>query len=342
MCIDNDAMLDENAVGNLVDFLDVHTDVGIAASRVYNMEDPNYIQTCGQIVNFDFFENIPMYNDTLDDGTLPDYIYVDAVPACSLMIRRTVVGKIGFMPEENFVYWDDTEWCYRCILSGMKVVSVGTSKAVHAQGAKSASVNTFPLYYFWRNWINFYAKHTSDESLTAMTVTFLARIFDKIYEGKHKGEYNKANTIMFAYDDAIHGVMGKARDNRIFDVDFNLEPIMKLFSLGGHFYLEECGFPAMAEWLKGVSMIPEISNNNVTWVDSPAPGVKTIALCESIFQIEDLSLSKVYMDIHQCILQDEDDVLDVINYNYSKRTFILAQQPVFLQNIRERRRGYKS
>jgi hypothetical protein len=113
---------------------------------------------------------------------------------------------------------------------------------------------------------------------------------------------------------------------------------IKLFSSGGLFYLEECGFPAMAEWLKSVSELPGISNNKVTWVDSPAPGVKTIELCQSIFQIEDLSLSKVYMDINQCILQDEDDVLDVINYNYSKRSFILAQQPVFLQNIRERHR----
>jgi hypothetical protein len=339
MCVDNDAMLDENAVGNLMAFLDEHTEVGIAASRIYNLDAPEYIQTCGQIVHFENYENIPMYVNKLDDGTLPDYIYVDAVPACSLMIRRTVIDQIGFMPEENFVYWDDTEWCYRCILTGMKVASVGTSKAFHALGSKANSVNTFPTYYFWRNGINFYAKHTPDENLTSMTVTFLARIFDKIYEGKHKGEYNEANTIMFDYDDAIHGVMGKAGDNRIFDIDFNPEPFIKLFSSGTKFYLENGGFPAMAEWLKGLSTLPEISNNNVTWVDSPATGVKTIALCESIFHIEDLSLSKVYIDINHCILQDEDDALDVINYNYSKRSFIMAQQPVFLQNIRERRRG---
>jgi hypothetical protein len=172
-----------------------------------------------------------------------------------------------------------------------------------------------------------------------MTETFLGSVFEVVYAGIHKGEYNKANTVMLAYDDAIHGVMGKAGDNRIFDMDFNPEPFKKLFSSGTEFYLEQGSFPAMAEWLKGMSALPEISGNNlITWADKPAPGVKTITLCENIFHIEDLSLSKVYIDIENCILQDEDDVLDVINYNYSKRSFIMAQQPVFLQKIRERDR----
>lgn len=35
----------------------------------------------------------------------------------------------------------------------------------------------------------------------------------------YRGEYNKAKTVMFAYDDAIHGVRGKAADGRIFEVD---------------------------------------------------------------------------------------------------------------------------
>jgi hypothetical protein len=30
---------------------------------------------------------------------------------------------------------------------------------------------------------------------------------------------------------------------------------------------------------------------------------------------------------------DEDDALDVINYSYSRRSFILSQQPIFLQKV---------
>jgi hypothetical protein len=165
-----------------------------------------------------------------------------------------------------------------------------------------------------------------------MAETFLNSIFPLIYAGMHKGEYNKMKTVMLAYDDAIHGVVGKAGENRIFDIDFNYEPFKKLFSSEGNFYIEECGYTALAEWLKNLPMQLGL---NVNWSDTPAPSVKIISLCENIFELEDLSLSKVYIDVEKCILQDEYDVLDVINYNYSKRSFIMAQKPLFLQKIRE-------
>jgi hypothetical protein len=335
MCVDNDAMLDENAVGNLAAFLDEHDEVGMAASKIYHLEAPDYIQQFGQTIDFDYFCTEVPHLNMIEDGTMPDYLYVDSVAACSLMVRRTTIDKIGFMPEENFLYWDDTEWCYLCNKAGMKVASVGTSKALHAMGAKKEDVNTFPTYYAWRNWIKFFSKFTPQERLDKMTETFLSSVFEVVYAGIHKGEYNKTKTVMLAYDDAIHGVMGKAGDNRIFEIDFNYQPFQKLFSSAKRFYIEENGFPSLAAWLRSLPQHLGMTAENVEWIDRPTAGVRTISLCENIFRIEDLSLAKVYIDIDKCILQDEDDVLDVINYSYSRRSFIIAQKPVFLQKIRE-------
>ena len=78
---------------------------------------------------------------------------------------------------------------------------------------------------------------------------------------------------------------------------------------------------------------------DIRWYEaSEAPeNTPEIILCDNIFQIEDLSLQKIYIDINDCILASEEDVLDVINYNYSRRTFIEAQKPIFLQKLREQR-----
>jgi hypothetical protein len=330
MCVDNDAMLDENAVGNLAAFLDEHDEAGMAASKIYHLEAPDYIQQFGQKIDFEYFCTEVPHLNMLEDGSMPDYLYVDSVAACSLMVRRTTIEKIGFLPEENFLYWDDTEWCYLCNQAGMKVASVGTSKALHAMGAKKEDVNTFPTYYAWRNWIRFFSKHTPEERFEKMAETFLGSIFAVVYAGIHKGEYNKLKTVMLAYDDAIHGVTGKAGENRIFDIDVNYEPFIKLFSSAKNFYIEDDEYPILAGWVRS---LPKQLGIDVNWLNQPTAGAKTISLCENIFRIDDLSLSKVYIDIDKCILQDEDDVLDVINYNYSKRSFIMAQKPVFLQKI---------
>lgn len=336
MCVDNDAMLDENAIGNLYSFLEEHSEVGMAASKIYHAEAPDYVQQFGQKIDFDYFCTEVPHLDMYEDGSMPDYLYVDCVAACSLMVRRDTIEKIGFMPEDNFLYWDDTEWCYLCNKAGMKVASVGASKALHAMGAKKETVNTFPTYYAWRNWIAFFSRYTSEDKLEKMAETFLNTIFKIVYEGIHNGESNRVKTVMLAYDDAIHGIRGRAGKNRIFEIDFNMQPFVDLIKSAKSFYIETGNYPVLANHIKDMS---KQLNINACFVDNPEGAECVISLCESIFDIDDFSMKKVYMDISDCILRTEDDVMNVINFNYSRRAFVFANKSVFLEKIRLLRSG---
>lgn len=336
MCVDNDALLDENAVGNLLAFLQEHPETGIAAAKIYHREAPDYVQQFGQKIDFENFCTDVTYLNAYEDGSMPEYVYTDAVAACALMIRRSVIEKIGFMPEENFLYWDDTEWCYLCNRAGWKVASVGNAMALHAMGAKKELENTFPTYYVWRNWIRFFMRYTEPGDWEAMAGTFLDSMFQIVYEGLHKGEKNRSRTVMLAYDDALHGVTGKAGENRIFTLDTADGPWDKLFSAAPAYVLHTDKYPGTAQDIRDRA---ERMGYDIRWYDvSEAPeNTPEIILCDNIFQIEDLSLQKIYIDINDCILASEEDVLDVINYNYSRRTFIEAQKPIFLQRLREQR-----
>lgn len=336
MCVDNDALLDENAVGNLLAFLQEHPETGIAAAKIYHREAPDYVQQFGQKIDFENFCTDVTYLNAYEDGSMPEYVYTDAVAACALMIRRSVIEKIGFMPEENFLYWDDTEWCYLCNRAGWKVASVGNAMALHAMGAKKELENTFPTYYAWRNWIRFFMRYTEPGDWEAMAGTFLDSMFQIVYEGLHKGEKNRSRTVMLAYDDALHGVTGKAGENRIFTLDTADGPWDKLFSAAPAYVLHTDKYPGTAQDIRDRA---ERMGYDIRWYEaSEAPeNTPKIILCDNIFQIEDLSLQKIYIDINDCILASEEDVLDVINYNYSRRTFIEAQKPIFLQKLREQR-----
>lgn len=335
MCVDNDALLDENAIGNLYKFLETHPEAGMAGAKVYHLEDPDYVQQFGQEIDFKYFCTEALYFNEYEDGSMPEFIYTDSVAACSLMVKRCVIDKIGFMPEENFLYWDDTEWCYLCNLAGYKVASVGNAKALHAMGAKEEVNNTFPTYYAWRNWIVFFTKYTKDEELERMAETFLSSVFEIAYEGLHSGNSCRARTIMLAYDDAIHGIMGKAGENRIFGLDFNKEPFLHLFNGKEKIFLEDNGYPVTAAWLKDFA---SSNGYNITWINEYQKDVPVISICENIFEIDDLSREKIYIDINKCIFETEEDAMDIINYNYSKRSFIFAQKPVFLECARKLRK----
>lgn len=328
MCLDNDVLLDEDAIGELYNFLESHDDVGMVGSKVYNMNNPDLVQQFGINIDFKDYCVESKYLNCIEDGTMPEVVYCDSVAACSLMVRTSVVKKIGVMPEENFLYWDDTEWGYLCNLAGYKVASYGKSKALHAMGAKKESENTFPTYYAWRNWILFFIKYTPEEMLEEMTRMFLGSIFNTVYEALYNGQKNRMKTIMYAYDDALHQVLGKASEGKIFTLESSDEKLSSLIAGKKKVYIKDDEYEEYGQAL--FEKMKAINPNLERVKDINGREEINFTICDYIFTVNDLSLKTIYVDIYGNILSTEDDVLRVINYNYSKEAFIYAQQPLFL------------
>ncbi len=237
MCVDNDIVFAKDAIEQLYRFLESHSDVGMVGSKAYFMDEPERIWNYGGRIDFCDYIQKDCYKNVIETGDLPEIVYCDYVPACSLMARTEAVRKVGIMPEDNFIYWDDMEWGYRFNRAGYKVASLGTSKVWHKAGGRNAG-NTFIHYYMWRNRINFFmhmlpeiAPDESGEKFCQSVIsayngkackaefaeTMLTEMFRMIYSVNLKGERNIIKTLMHAFDDAVHGVRGKAKDGVILD-----------------------------------------------------------------------------------------------------------------------------
>lgn len=329
-CLDNDVLVDEEALPYLVKFLDEHEETGMVGSKVYHMENPDYVQQFGITIDFNELCVEAKYLNEFEDGTMPEVVYSDAVAACSVLVRTSLIKEIGPMPEANFLYWDDTEWGYRCNRAGYKVASYGKSKVLHAMGAKKESVNTFPVYYAWRNWINFFIKYTPEEDMERVAETFIQSVFEIVYGGYYRGEYNKAKTVIYAYDDALHGVYGKAPVDKIFDIDYNHSKLQKLVEGKEVIYIENTGHEALGE-----RVAEKILNFNpdVKIIYEPVDGVEPqlfIKLCNYIFALRVTEDKVVYIDEDENILSDSQDEIKVRNYNISKQAFMFSQKPLFM------------
>ncbi len=347
-CLDNDVLVDENAVGELYSFMEGHPEVGMAGSKVYHMEKPDYVQQFGIDILWDEYCCEAKYHGCLEDGTMPEVVYSDAVAACSVLVRASVIRKIGPLPEENFLYWDDTEWGYRCNLAGYKVASVGSSKILHSMGAKKESINTFPMYYAWRNWIRFFMKYTPKEKREDMCCAFLEGIFDVVYNDIYLGEENRAKTVMYAYDDAIHGKMGKAKEDKIFPVVHSEEKLTKLLMGQKEVEIYANGLDGQAEaFAKKVRAFGEKSGNGLAVrilkghpfpngngvelvLEKKKRGICTFTMAKDIFCLDDLELHTWYVDEEERILASEEDLFLSINRDYSRKMFVFSQKGLFL------------
>ncbi len=214
MCVDNDIVFDPEAVYYLREFLETHPDCGMVGSKAYFMDDPAKIWNFGGRISFEKYIQEDQYKNCIDTELLPEVVYGDYVPACSLMVRTEAVKKVGLMPEDNFIYWDDMEWGYRFGLAGYRVASYGKSRVWHKAGGRNAG-NTFIHYYMWRNRIHFFLRFLPKSQKEDFRNSILIEMFRMIYSVNLKGETNIIKTLMYAFDDAAHGVRGKAAENKI-------------------------------------------------------------------------------------------------------------------------------
>ncbi|WP_027422558.1 glycosyltransferase family 2 protein [Lachnobacterium bovis] len=335
MCVDNDAMLDEKAVENLKAFLDRHNESGMACAKVYNTTAPNIVQQYGIEVDFEDYCVKSPFAGRLEDGTMPEYVYCDAVPACALMLRREVIDKIGVMPEENFLYWDDTTWCKRATAAGYKIACLGDAKALHAMGAKKEIVNTFPTYYAWRNWIKFFMEFTKEDEIDRMCEVFLRNVFVAVYDSEYNEETCRLSTIMAAFNDAIYGNYGKASEGIIGEVK-NLykreKEIVKrynMINIKSNNLLEEA--KNLKQRLERLAI--KMNENIIVRIDGLSK--PDIVMCDYIFTLDDLSLEYIYADKNENILLTEEDTYFVMNFAYSKKVFHDMYKDLFLRQVKK-------
>jgi GT2 family glycosyltransferase len=85
---------------------------------------------------------------------------VTYVPTCCVLIKREVFEKIGLMDERYFVYWDDTDFMYRAMKAGVKLVYLPESSLLHKVASLTGGASTpFAMHYGTRNSIYFLLKH---------------------------------------------------------------------------------------------------------------------------------------------------------------------------------------
>lgn len=327
LCLDNDAQVTPTAIGALRDFLEMHPEVGMAGSKVFHTQYPEYIQQMGLRIRFDCFSAETLYADRLDGEDIPKVVYCDTVAACSVMLPMKVLREVGLMPEDNFIYWDDMEWGYRVSKSGYKVAAVGASKVYHEMGAHTRRETTFAEYYHWRNSLNFFLTYTPEKQREAMSYVLLRSVFDRIYTCMSLGAHNMAKTVQYAFFDALMGVRGKADEGKILVNDENYDR------------LEQCAkgcTKVCVEDICNIGLREQIKewNPNVQFVKAPE-AEKIWRSCEYVMTSENWQENLVYVDSEKNSIIDAEDWEVVCNYNYSLTLFLYMHQDAFLSQSRK-------
>lgn len=168
--LNNDTVVDPNALTPLVEVLEKDKQAGIVGSKIYYY-GTNKIWFAGGKVNTWTGTTKHIGIKEEDIGQYDQVKEVDYITGCSLFFRRELLETVGYMHEDYFLYYEETDWNVRAKLHGWKIKYIPQSVIYHKVSASSGGEkNLSPIVAFYdiRNgyWL---VKRTQKERLKVLT-----------------------------------------------------------------------------------------------------------------------------------------------------------------------------
>jgi len=157
-----DTRIQPGAVRELVEFLDRTPAAGIAGSSFENGDGSDWP------IAFRFGSPLSEFESALGWGLVSRLLQrwrvarvmdktakpIDWCAGASMMLRRTMLEKIGGMDERFFLYFEETEFCWRARRAGFQNWYVPASRVIHIAGQstrlteRNAAPKCLPDYWF--------------------------------------------------------------------------------------------------------------------------------------------------------------------------------------------------
>jgi GT2 family glycosyltransferase len=141
--LNSDLVLDSQSMAYLLRASDGRPPAIYGSTLVY-FDNPSVIQVAGGAVYVPALGRSRHFGKKhrIDSLALEPPAF-DYIVGAALFFPREVLTEIGYLPEEFFIYFEETEWCARARSRGIDLVWVPESRMVHKEGRSTGAGSRF-------------------------------------------------------------------------------------------------------------------------------------------------------------------------------------------------------
>jgi GT2 family glycosyltransferase len=157
--LNNDTTVDSNFLRPLLQALE-DSSVAFASPKIYFYPGKEFHQDypsqymgkvlwyAGGVIDW---QNMLLFHrgvDEVDRGQFDTLAKTDFATGCCMAFKTTLLDKVGFMPNDYFMYYEDAAWCQRARQRSLQSVYVPESNVFHKNASSTGgSGSPFHEYY---------------------------------------------------------------------------------------------------------------------------------------------------------------------------------------------------
>jgi GT2 family glycosyltransferase len=147
--LNNDTVVEPDTLNKLVDASEKDPQIGLATPALYHYDKPNKFQFIGAYSSFSEF-NISLVRE-------PSELEIKVVQqnlilwGTALLVKKSVIEKIGYLSEKYFAYYEDCDYCLRALRAGYKNLVILDTRVLHKGSQTTSKRSSFQVYLRTRN-----------------------------------------------------------------------------------------------------------------------------------------------------------------------------------------------
>ncbi len=178
-----DTEVGPGTLAGLVRFADAHAQAAVFTCRLTN-SDGSLQHSCFRFPNlrmafYGFFPLVPI--DAVINGRYPGEYYnrifePEHILGACLTIRRTALDAIGGWDDRFFMYFEETDLCFRLRRAGYMSLYTPEYSTIHYGGRSTAAVQEKMSVAFYRSQAHFYRKNYGSLKFVALKTIVLGGV----------------------------------------------------------------------------------------------------------------------------------------------------------------------
>ncbi len=146
LLLNNDTKVSADFLSVMVDKMEADQSIGALQPKIYMMDRPHYLDNAGTFLTRTGFLQHWGYGQKDSDEFDKERVIFSAKGAC-LLTRKSVVQKVGLFDEKFGSYFEESDFCWRVWLAGLKVLYYPKTHILHKVGYTSKQMSQIDVNY---------------------------------------------------------------------------------------------------------------------------------------------------------------------------------------------------
>ncbi len=138
LLLNNDTVVDKRFLKSGIELMERKKEAGIITGKIFYYDDPQRIWAAGGHINLFFGTGGGIGSNQLDKGQFNKIKDIDYAPGTMMLIMKSVIEKVGFLPECYFGTGEEMEFAIKASKKRYKIIYNPNSIIFHKVGMSSS------------------------------------------------------------------------------------------------------------------------------------------------------------------------------------------------------------